>query len=149
MRDPKPRNKGQFKAAIAGAPTRPVAPPQRVKLDMQRKLQEKGPGYARWAKVYNLKQMASALAFFQDGGITDYDELAERAGQASARFHDLADRMMAVERQLHSNAELKQATVEHVRTRPVFDGYKAARYSKKYLAEHEAELAATERRRPQ
>ena len=27
------------------------------------------------------------------------------------------------------------------KTRPVFDGYKAARYSKKYLAQHEAELA--------
>ena len=26
-------------------------------------------------------------------------------------------------------------------TRPVFDGYKAARYNKKYLAQHEAELA--------
>ena len=30
----------------------------------------------------------------------------------------------------------------YAKTRPVFDGYKAARYSKKYLAEHEAELAA-------
>ena len=32
--------------------------------------------------------------------------------------------------------------MEHAKTRPVFDGYKAARYSKKYLAEHEAELAS-------
>ena len=34
------------------------------------------------------------------------------------------------------------ATVDYAKTRPVFDGYKAARYSKKYLSEHEAELAA-------
>ena len=33
------------------------------------------------------------------------------------------------------------ATVDYAKTRPVFDGYKAARYSKKYLAQHEAELA--------
>lgn len=32
--------------------------------------------------------------------------------------------------------------MDYVKTRPVFDGYKAAKYSKKYLAEHEAELAA-------
>ena len=34
------------------------------------------------------------------------------------------------------------ATVDYAKTRPVFDGYKAARYSKKYLSEHETELAA-------
>ena len=34
------------------------------------------------------------------------------------------------------------ATVDYAKTRPVFDGYKAARYSKKYLSEHEAELAS-------
>ena len=141
-----------IRAAIAGAPrktgarppARPDAPPQRVNLliDVQRKLQEKGPGYARWAKVYNLKQMAAALAFLQDSGITDYGELAERAEQAAARFHDLADRIKAVEGRLHDNAELKRATVEYARTRPVFDAYKAARYSRKFLAEHEAEIAA-------
>ena len=32
------------------------------------------------------------------------------------------------------------AVVDYAKTRPVFDGYKAARYSKKYLAEHRAEL---------
>ncbi len=31
--------------------------------------------------------------------------------------------------------------VQYAKTRPVFDGYKAAKYSRKYLAEHEAELA--------
>ena len=33
------------------------------------------------------------------------------------------------------------AVVRYAKTRPVFDGYKAAKYSWKYLAEHEAELA--------
>lgn len=30
---------------------------------------------------------------------------------------------------------------QYAKTHPVFDGYKAAKYSRKYLAEHEAELA--------
>ena len=33
------------------------------------------------------------------------------------------------------------AVVQYAKTRPVFDGYKAARHSKKYLAQHEAELS--------
>ena len=43
---------------------------------------------------------------------------------------------------LARTSDLMAATVEYATTRPVFDGYKAARYSKKYLAEHEAELAS-------
>ena len=35
----------------------------------------------------------------------------------------------------------KRQVVQYAKTRPVFDGYKAARYSRKYLAQHEAELA--------
>ena len=31
--------------------------------------------------------------------------------------------------------------MQYAKTRPVFDGYKAAKYSKKYLAAYEAELA--------
>jgi hypothetical protein len=41
---------------------------------------------------------------------------------------------------MRTNAELKAATVDYARTRAVFDGYKAAKYSKKYLAEHEADI---------
>lgn len=37
--------------------------------------------------------------------------------------------------------QLMGAVVQYAKTRPVFDGYKAARYSKKYLAQHEAELS--------
>ena len=38
-------------------------------------------------------------------------------------------------------ADLMAAVVQYAKTRPAFDGYKAAKYSRKYLAEHEAELA--------
>ncbi len=40
-----------------------------------------------------------------------------------------------------TNTELKAAVVEYAKTRPVFEGYKAAKYSRKYLAKHEAEIA--------
>ena len=36
---------------------------------------------------------------------------------------------------------LQIGIVQYAKTRPAFDGYKAAKYSRKYLAEHEAELA--------
>ena len=107
-----------IKAVIAGErplpelPEEPTVPPRRVNLiiDIQERMaQDKGPAYERWAKVYNLKQMAAALR--------------------------------TTEEPLSKTSELMAATVDYAKTRPVFDGYKAARYSKKYLTQHEAELA--------
>ena len=53
--------------------------------------QGKGPGYERWAKVYNIKQMAAALQFLQENGLTDYDELAAKTDAAVDRAHALAE----------------------------------------------------------
>ena len=111
-------------------------------IDIQQRMaQGKGPGYERWAKVYNIKQMAAALQFLQENGLTDYDELAAKTDAAVDRTHALAGELRAVERELGRTSELMGAVVQYAKTRPVFDGYKAARYSKKYLAQHEAELA--------
>ena len=37
---------------------------------------------------------------------------------------------------MKTNAGLKAATVQYAKTRPVFEQYKAAKYSRKFLAEH-------------
>ena len=96
----------------------------------------------RWAKIYNLKQMAAALQFLQENGLTDYDALAERTAAAVDRAHVLAGELREVEERLASTTKLMGAVVDYAKTRPVFDGYKAARYSKKYLAEHEEALSS-------
>ncbi len=140
-----------IQAVIDGkAPTRqpkqarPRPKPQRVNLliDIQEKMRQgKGPAYERWAKVYNLKQMAAALQFLQENGLTDYDALAEQTTAAVDRFRALAGEIQSTEARLSQTSELMAAVVSYAKTRPVFDGYKAAKYSKKYLAHHEAELA--------
>ena len=45
------------------------------------------------------------------------------------------------EADLAYTSELMGAVVQYAKTRPVFDEYKAAKYSKRFLAQHEAELA--------
>ena len=57
------------------------------------------------------------------------------------RAHALAGELQAVEKELSRASALMGAVVQYAKARPVFDGYKAAKYSKKYLAQHEAELA--------
>ena len=84
--------------------------------------------------------MAAALQFLQENGLTDYDVLAEKTETAVDRAHALAGELRAVEDQLAQTSALMGAVVDYAKTRPVFDGYKATRYSKKYLAAHEEEL---------
>lgn len=92
-------------------------------------------------KVYNLKQMAAALQFMQEQNITEYDQLSAKAEDAVSRFHALTEQLRRTEADLSATSELMGAVVRYAKTRPVFDGYKAAKYSRKYLAEHEADLA--------
>lgn len=132
-----------IQAAISGSRKLPGQPVRKVNLlvDIQAKLKAgKGPGYERWAKIFNLKQMTAALAYLQDNGLMEYEQLAKKAAVTTERFHTLAEQIKSTEAALNTNAELKGAIVKYARTRPVFEAYKAAKYSKKFLAEHEADI---------
>ena len=135
-------SEANIRAALSGSRQRPGQPRQKISLaiDIQSRLQGKGHGYERWAKVFNLKQMAAALAYLQDNGLTDYEQLEQKATAATEHFHKLSDQIKSTEAALHTNMELKAATVQYAKTRSVFEKYKASKYSKKFLAEHEADI---------
>ena len=134
-------------AAIEGRAPLPVysRPPQKkvgLIIDIQEKMKAgKGAAYERWAKVYNLKQMAAALQYLQENGLLEYAALEDRAVSSADRFHELAGRIKQVEADLKRNTDLRSAVVDYARTRPVFEEYKAKKYSNKYLSEHEADIA--------
>ena len=74
-------------------------------VDIQAKLAAgKGPGYERWAKVFNIKQMAAALAYIQDNGLTDYEQLAQKATEATDHFHALSEQIKQTEQAMKTNA---------------------------------------------
>ena len=130
-------------SAIEGKEKRPGRSERKISLavDIQAKLAAgKGPGYERWAKVFNIKQMAAALAYIQDNNLTDYEQLAKKATEAADRFHVISEQVKQTEQAMKTNAGLKAATVQYAKTRPVFEQYKATKYSRKFLAEHEAAL---------
>ena len=132
------------KAPTRTAPVRRAPTPRRVNLliDIQERMRQgKGPAYERWAKVYNLKQMAAALQYLKEQQLYEYDDLAAKTSAATERFHTLAGDIQQTEAELSRVSDLMAAVVQYAKTRPAFDGYKAAKYSRKYLAEHEAELA--------
>ena len=133
------------RAAPSGPSGGRAAAPRKVNLliDIQAKMRAgKGAAYKQWATVYNLKQMAAALQYVQENGLMDYATLEKKAAAAADRFHVLSDKIKTTEAAQNRNAELRAAVADYARTRPVFEEYKAKKYSGKYLAEHEADIAA-------
>lgn len=110
-------------------------------IDIQSKIQAgKGPGYERWARVFNLKQAAQTLIYLQEHGMTDYAQLEEKTAAATARFNSLSDRMKELEVGLNANASLQKHIVNYSKTRETYVQYRKAGYSKKFKETHEADI---------
>ena len=138
----------ELKAVIAGKTehrprqTQPFQePPFQLLVDIQAKLSEgKSEGYARWAKKYNLKEMSKTLIFLQEKKIGSIKEMQERVDAATARYHELGDSIKAAETRMAEIAVLRTHIVNYAKTRPVYDAYRKAGYSKRFLENHRAEI---------
>jgi len=87
-------------------------------VDIQAKLQAgKGAGYARWASVFNLKQMAQTLNYLTEHGLLDYADLAAKADEATGRYHELSARIKAAEQRMAEIAVLKTHIINYAKTR--------------------------------
>ena len=100
----------------------------------------KGRGYVNWAKKFNAKQMAKTILFLQEHKISSYEELKTITDERSGKVRQLMDSMKAKEALLAENKKYQKAIVDYGRTRKTFVAYKKSGYSKRFYAEHEAEL---------
>lgn len=71
-------------------------------VDIQAKLQAgKGTGYERWAKIFNLKQMAKTIAFLEENKIENYEELVKMSQNVAAKFQQISKQIKLVEEQIY------------------------------------------------
>ena len=119
-----------------------TAPPKvNLLVDIQAKLQAgKGAGYARWAKVFNLKQMAQTMNFLTEHNLLNYAVLEEKAEAATARHNELSAKIKAAEKRMAEIAVLRTHIVNYAKTRETYVAYRKAGYSKKFREEHEADI---------
>ena len=117
--------------------------PQKTSLliDINAKIAEgKRGGYERFAKVFNLKQMAKTVLYLQQNNLTDLAQLSAKATATTERFNELSTQIKTAEQRMGEIAVLKTHIANYAKTRSVFDAYKVSGYSKKYLAEHESDI---------
>lgn len=134
----------ELRDVIAGRATHnPRGKRERASLlvDLQARLAAgKGGGYERWAKVFNVKQMAKTLLYLQEHGIKSREELTARADAASEKLSALNDRIKKIDARIAEITELRGQIVAYAKTREVFAEYKASRYSRKFFDAHADEI---------
>lgn len=115
------------------------------KFDMLIDIQEiiakgKGPGYERWAKVHNIKQISQTLIYLRDHDIRDMDELAKRAGESSAKYTELSQTIKDAEKRMAEIAVLKTHIINYSKTKDIYVAYRKAGYSKQFFEAHREEI---------
>lgn len=106
-------------------------------LDLQKIIaKDKGAGYERWAKTFNIKQLSKTLLYLSEQGIRNYEELDRRVDEVTAEFTDVQGRIKQVEERLTEIAELKKHIINFVKAKDIFAEYKKSGYSKKFFEEH-------------
>jgi len=140
----------ELRAVLAGEKThkprqkiiRPAAEKQvNLLVDIQAKLRAgKGAGYERWAKVFNLKQVAQTVNYLTEHGLLEYSALAAKTEAATTRYNELSIQIKAAEKRLAEIAVLKTQIINYAKTRDTYVAYRKAGYSEKFLAEHESDI---------
>ncbi|MCU0080425.1 hypothetical protein N8H75_13965 [Extibacter muris] len=65
----------------------------------------KGPGYERWAKVFNLKQLSQAVIYLKKHGDMSYEDLQKKSDAAIASFNALSVQIKELESQMTANGD--------------------------------------------
>ena len=106
-------------------------------IDVRAKMHAgKGAGYARWAKVFNLKQMAKAMMFMEEHGIKSYAELKEKADEISEKCDALLESVKADEARMSEVSVLRKHLINYAKAKDVFAAYKASGYNREYYEAH-------------
>ena len=111
-------------------------------LDIQSRLQGRGPGYERWLKIHNLKEAAKTLNYLTEHNITDYELLAAQAVSVSENFDKTATSIKQYEHRMEQITELKKHIINYAKTRDTYVAYRktSPREKSRFRAAHEAEL---------
>lgn len=126
---------------IPSHPSSYVAPNVKMLIDIDAAIRTgKGVGYERWAKVFNVKQLAKAISYLKEHDDMSYEELQAKAAASTSRFNELSDQIKAMETRLSDNGELQKQIINYSKTRAVYIEYRKAGYSKKFRVEHEGDI---------
>ena len=127
----------RVKAAVKSKPN--------LLIDIQAKMQQaNSPGFERWAKIFNLKEMAKTVIYLQENNLTDLGELEKACDEAVQKFNDLSDRTKAASARMKDISELQKHIGAYGKTREIYAQYRklTGRKREKFYEQHSSEITA-------
>ena len=112
-------------------------------IDIQAKMQQaNSPGFERWAKIFNLKEMAKTVIYLQEKGLTDLGELEKVCDAAVQKFNDLSDQSKAASARMKDISELQKHIGAYGKTREIYAQYRklTGRKREKFYEQHSSEI---------
>ena len=100
----------------------------------------KGAAYENWAKKFSAKQIAKSIMFLKEHNFANYDEFAKDVKEKQEKYAELSEKIKVSEKRLSEIAVLKKHIINYSKTKDIYVEYRKSGYSKKYLAEHEADI---------
>lgn len=116
-------------------------------INIQTKLrQANSPGFERWAKVYNLKEMAKTLIYLQENDLDDYGKLTKAADVAAKKYHEISDKTKANNERMKKISELQKQIGTYGKTREVYAQYRKLPQKKRdaFYNEHSSDIILCE-----
>ena len=114
-------------------------------IDIQTKMQQaNSPGFERWAKIFNLKEMAKTVIYLQEKGLTDFGELEKACDAVAQKFDVLSDQSKAASARMKDISELQKHIGAYGKTREIYAQYRKLTGSKreKFYEQHSSEITA-------
>lgn len=116
-------------------------------IDIQTKMQRaNSPGFERWAKIYNIKEMAKTLLNLQEHSLMDYAELEKTCDVVVQKYNSLSSQTKAANERMKKISELQKHIGAYGKTREVYAQYKKLlpKKQQQFYAEHTSEIISCE-----
>ncbi len=115
-----------IKARIAGQKTIAIRQEKpNLLIDIQAKIQQaNSPGYERWAKKFNLKEMAKTVMYLQENDLLDYAVLQGTCAAASEKYNAAAAKTKANSERMKEISELQRHIRAYRKNRDIYAEYR-------------------------
>lgn len=112
-----------------------------LRIDLENNIKaQQSAGYARWAKLHNLKQAAKTLNFITEHQIESYKGLEHKLDEISAANDEAAAALKTVERRLADMAVLIKDVSTYKKLRPLALELRSAKDKAAFRRQHESQL---------
>ncbi len=110
-------------------------------IDIQQKLNDgKSAGYARWAKTFNIKQMAKTINYLTEKNLLNYDDLKAVSDNITTEFAEISKSIKDAEQRMTEIAILQKYIVQFAKTKQTYNEYKKSGYNAKFKEKNIEEI---------